>query len=63
MLYGSGGICLQQVFLNKGNAHNPVNWHPWGEEAFETQVLKRRTAYDSIFRVKCHLLYCFLDKK
>ncbi len=34
-IYTNRLILETSPYLNQ-HAHNPVNWHPWGDEAFET---------------------------
>ena len=36
------------------HAHNPVNWYPWGEEAFETARLENKPVFLSIGYATCH---------
>ena len=36
------------------HAHNPVNWYPWGEEAFETAKKLNRPIFLSIGYSTCH---------
>jgi len=36
------------------HAHNPVNWYPWGDEAFETAARLRRPVLLSIGYSTCH---------
>jgi len=36
------------------HAHNPVNWHPWGDEAFETARRLNRPVLLSIGYSTCH---------
>ena len=36
------------------HAHNPVNWHPWGEEAFETARRLERPVLLSVGYSTCH---------
>lgn len=36
------------------HAHNPVNWHPWGDEAFETAKKLNRPVLISIGYSTCH---------
>jgi uncharacterized protein YyaL (SSP411 family) len=36
------------------HAHNPVNWFPWGEEAFATAVLEDKPVFLSIGYSTCH---------
>ncbi|MFP8874863.1 MAG: thioredoxin domain-containing protein, partial [Myxococcota bacterium] len=36
------------------HAHNPVNWHPWGDEAFETASKLGRPVLISIGYSTCH---------
>jgi uncharacterized protein YyaL (SSP411 family) len=36
------------------HAHNPVNWHPWGDEAFETARKLHRPVLISIGYSTCH---------
>lgn len=36
------------------HAHNPVNWYPWGEEAFETAKSLNRPLFLSIGYSTCH---------
>ena len=36
------------------HAHNPVNWHPWGEEAFEKAKKEHKLIFLSIGYSTCH---------
>ncbi len=36
------------------HAHNPVNWYPWGEEAFEKAKLENKAIFLSIGYSTCH---------
>ncbi|MEA3177407.1 MAG: uncharacterized protein QOI59_930 [Gammaproteobacteria bacterium] len=36
------------------HAHNPVDWYPWGEEAFERARLERKPIHLSIGYAACH---------
>ena len=36
------------------HAHNPVNWYPWGEEAFERAKLEDKPIFLSIGYSTCH---------
>ncbi len=36
------------------HAHNPVDWYPWGEEAFETARLANKPIFLSIGYATCH---------
>ena len=36
------------------HAHNPVNWHPWGEEAFQTARKLKRPILLSVGYSTCH---------
>ncbi len=38
----------------KQHAHNPVNWYPWGDEAFETARRLRRPVLLSVGYSTCH---------
>jgi len=36
------------------HAHNPVNWYPWGDEAFETAARLNRPVFLSVGYATCH---------
>lgn len=36
------------------HAHNPVNWYPWGDEAFETAAALNRPVFLSVGYATCH---------
>lgn len=36
------------------HAHNPVNWYPWGEEAFSEAQAKDKPIFLSIGYSTCH---------
>jgi hypothetical protein len=36
------------------HAHNPVDWYPWGEEAFETARVENKPIFLSIGYATCH---------
>ncbi len=39
------------------HAHNPVDWYPWGEEAFEKAKIEDKLAFLSIGYSTCHLCH------
>ena len=43
------------------HAHNPVDWYPWGEEAFEKARLENRPVFLSIGYSTCH--WCHVMEK
>jgi len=47
-LIGEDSPYLQQ------HAHNPVNWYPWGEEAFEKARKEHKFIFLSIGYSTCH---------
>ena len=36
------------------HAHNPVNWYPWGDEAFEEARRAKRPVFLSVGYSTCH---------
>src|SRR6476620_8429429 len=36
------------------HAHNPVDWHPWGDEAFEKAIRENKPVMVSIGYAACH---------
>lgn len=36
------------------HAHNPVDWYPWGEEAFEKAKIEDKPVFLSIGYSTCH---------
>nr|WP_152187182.1 DUF255 domain-containing protein [Bacillus velezensis] len=42
------------------HAHNPVNWYPWGEEAFEKAKRENKPVLISIGYSTCH--WCHVHK-
>ncbi|GAX77564.1 hypothetical protein CEUSTIGMA_g5008.t1 [Chlamydomonas eustigma] len=36
------------------HAHNPVDWHPWGEEAFQLAKTEKRPIFLSVGYATCH---------
>ena len=36
------------------HAHNPVNWYPWGEEAFQAAAREDRPIFLSVGYSTCH---------
>ena len=36
------------------HAHNPVNWYPWGIEAFDTAKVEQKPIFLSIGYATCH---------
>src|ERR1035438_9411172 len=36
------------------HAHNPVDWYPWGEEAFQTARVQNKPIFLSIGYATCH---------
>jgi uncharacterized protein YyaL (SSP411 family) len=52
----------------KQHAHNPVNWHPWGEEAIQMAARENKLIIVSIGYSSCHWCHvmekeCFEDKE
>ena len=50
------------------HAHNPVDWYPWGEEAFATAVARNLPVFVSIGYSTCHWCHvmekeCFEDEE
>jgi uncharacterized protein YyaL (SSP411 family) len=43
----------QSVYLQQ-HAHNPVDWYPWGQEAFETALVANKPIILSIGYSACH---------
>ena len=52
-LYTNRLILEASPYLQQ-HAHNPVNWHPWGEEAFATSRELDRPIFLSIGYSTCH---------
>ena len=52
-IYTNRLILETSPYLNQ-HAHNPVNWHPWGDEAFETARKLGRPVLVSIGYSTCH---------
>lgn len=52
-IYTNRLILETSPYLNQ-HAHNPVNWHPWGDEAFETAKRLGRPVLISIGYSTCH---------
>jgi uncharacterized protein YyaL (SSP411 family) len=46
-------ICEKSPYLLQ-HAHNPVNWYPWGEEAFEKAAQENKPIFLSIGYSTCH---------
>ncbi|MEM7800913.1 MAG: thioredoxin domain-containing protein, partial [Chloroflexota bacterium] len=44
------------------HAHNPVNWYPWGEEAFETAAAQDKPVFLSIGYSTCHWCHVMRDE-
>lgn len=42
------------------HAHNPVDWYPWGEEAFEKAKVEDKPVLLSIGYSTCH--WCHITK-
>jgi len=52
-------LFTNRLFLEKSpyllqHAHNPVNWHPWGKEAFETAQKENKPVLLSVGYSTCH---------
>jgi len=52
-------IYTNRLFLESSpyllqHAHNPVNWYPWGDEAFETAKTLKRPVFISVGYSTCH---------
>ena len=43
----------QSPYLRQ-HAHNPVDWHPWGAEAFETARMENKPVFLSVGYATCH---------
>jgi hypothetical protein len=43
------------------HAHNPVDWHPWGEEAFKRAIIEDKPIFLSIGYATCH--WCHVMEK
>ncbi len=43
------------------HAHNPVDWYPWGEEAFEASIREQKPIFLSIGYSTCH--WCHVMEK
>jgi len=50
----SNRLLLESSPYLRQHAHNPVNWYPWGQEAFETARRLRRPILLSIGYSTCH---------
>jgi len=50
----SNRLLLETSPYLRQHAHNPVNWHPWGEEAFEEAKRLDRPVFLSIGYSTCH---------
>jgi uncharacterized protein YyaL (SSP411 family) len=50
----SNRLILETSPYLQQHAHNPVNWYPWGEEAFETARKTGRLIFLSIGYSTCH---------
>ena len=53
-------ILESSPYLNQ-HAHNPVNWYPWGDEAFETAARLGRPVFLSVGYSTCH--WCHVMEK
>lgn len=47
-------LLLEDSPYLRQHAHNPVNWYPWGEEAFNTAKTENRLVFLSIGYSTCH---------
>ena len=54
-------ILEQSPYLNQ-HAHNPVNWFPWGQEAFEIAKSTNRPVLLSIGYSSCHWCHVMEDE-
>ncbi|USK16895.1 thioredoxin domain-containing protein [Bacillus velezensis] len=45
------------------HAHNPVNWYPWGEEAFEKAKRENKPVLISIGYSTCHWCHNLFSKQ
>mgnify|MGYP005672953891 CR=1 FL=1 len=43
------------------HAHNPVNWYPWGEEAFQKAKKENKPIFLSVGYATCH--WCHVMEK
>ena len=54
-------LALESSPYLRQHAHNPVDWYPWGEEAFEKARLENRPVFLSIGYSSCH--WCHVMEK
>jgi uncharacterized protein YyaL (SSP411 family) len=50
----TNALILEDSPYLKQHAHNPVNWFPWGEEAFSLAVAENKPIFLSIGYSTCH---------
>ena len=60
-LYANRLILELSPYLNQ-HAHNPVNWYPWGNEAFSVAKERNRPVLISIGYSSCHWCHVMEDK-
>ena len=54
-------LALESSPYLRQHAHNPVDWYPWGDEAFETARRENRPVFLSIGYSSCH--WCHVMEK
>src|SRR5664280_59735 len=54
-------LVLESSPYLRQHAHNPVDWYPWGDEAFETARRENRPVFLSIGYSSCH--WCHVMEK
>src|ERR1700733_7380077 len=59
-IYTNRLINSKSAYLQQ-HAHNPVNWFPWGEEAFQEAKARDRPIFLSIGYATCH--WCHVMEK
>lgn len=50
----SGRLTGEQSLYLRSNAHDPVDWYPWSEKAFELARKKDKPLFVSIGYSSCH---------
>lgn len=61
----TGAVKTNRLALEKSpyllqHATNPVDWYPWGEEAFEKAKKENKLIFLSVGYSTCHWFVCFI---
>ncbi len=61
ILIGKNHLADEESFYLQAHADNPVEWYPWGEEAFKKAKRENKLIFLSIGYSTCH--WCHIMEK